>query len=1027
MDASRPVLWPKLTRFRGDTKQLPFILTDDLGNALDPDDHTLFFSVEGSDGTPLVQKQSTIGGFTTVDAATGSILVAMLPADDEALEDDTVYPCTVVAQHNDTGAIHRVRATLKLIDGLLDDPEITIPTNVEEPQPGFLAAEEIETNRAAAEAAAATATTQAGIATTQAGLAATAKTAAEAAQAAAAASAAAAAADEAAADVARIAAQLAETNASGSATAANVAKLAAQAAQAAAEAAQAAATASAAAALASQTASAANAASALVSQTAAAASAGAAAAVGVSLVNPYLASKATRPGIISAGTAPVGTTQDNTGLAFGTGDLTFGMWMRIADWTPSADVRLFSKFASNLGIKVIILSGGSSGTLYISLGNGTNFTTYTYSATAITGATDGTWAFLACSMDRDGNMVVYVNGTALGSPVSIAGSSAQTLTSTGALNWFNESASYTTGTLGECWIISGLLTATQIANIYAAGSIAPFCTYTANTTTGQNTATIGGLSFFQWVDFGQGYGPIIRDRSGNNQHALMGTTGLTHAVPRNPPGLPARAPRAALVNDGTNSSFVRATLNAQTIGTGDFTVFVDAAASKTQTDTSHTALAAFASSSSTYVVARSFGVKFNTATVSVLIFGATTSDDNYWICSNLATLIGTDRFALAVTRSGTTVRIYLLYRGDATDITNLGAFGSDGSAPGWDGTITATYKFVGYGKSDALFIGSIFGARLANVALTEAQLRTEYERGEPGPEWVGASWTDATPASQATKLGATDGTSTWAAIGAGGGGLTKNAVAGARTGGAGAYVMEIAANGASAFSTFGTVVPGKVGQLGYMRGWARRTVGSGVCKLNGVALPTSSSWTQFASTWTIAAAHTGAPSVAIEFTSATVGDKVELDDVEFFLLGYTARLRTDTAAGLTVINGAKSSTNDSTDFLLSTTGVTTSPDGRTQTIRAQTTTSGNQQLFGASVIDTTKKWRIRSWNITSTGTPTVSLGSASAGAQYVSGAVLTAATNEITLLTRIPTVANLWCNSSSTATLDHVIVLDLVE
>jgi len=110
-----------------------------------------------------------------------------------------------------------------------------------------------------------------------------------------------------------------------------------------------------------------------------------------------------------------------------------------------------------------------------------------------------------------------------------------------------------------------------------------------------------------------------------------------------------------------------------------------------------------------------------------------------------------------------------------------------------------------------------------------------------------------------------------------------------------------------------------------------------------------------------------------------------------------------------------------------TTGVTVSPDGRTQTIRATTNTSGNQQLFGASVIDTTKRWRIRSWNINSSGTPTVSLGNVSAGAQYLSGAALTATNNEVTLLTRIPGTANLWCNANSTATLEHTVILDLVD
>ena len=112
-------------------------------------------------------------------------------------------------------------------------------------------------------------------------------------------------------------------------------------------------------------------------------------------------------------------------------------------------------------------------------------------------------------------------------------------------------------------------------------------------------------------------------------------------------------------------------------------------------------------------------------------------------------------------------------------------------------------------------------------------------------------------------------------------------------------------------------------------------------------------------------------------------------------------------------------------IVLPTSGVTWSlPSSQQIVIEASTATNGNQQLGGASLIDANKQWRIQSWTVNcSTGTPTISLGNVSAGTQYVSGAVMAAGNNDITLLARFPSTANLWANSSTTATLIHRITL----
>lgn len=112
--------------------------------------------------------------------------------------------------------------------------------------------------------------------------------------------------------------------------------------------------------------------------------------------------------------------------------------------------------------------------------------------------------------------------------------------------------------------------------------------------------------------------------------------------------------------------------------------------------------------------------------------------------------------------------------------------------------------------------------------------------------------------------------------------------------------------------------------------------------------------------------------------------------------------------------------------ILPASGVSIINPAKSGTVYFTTTTNGNQQLGGAQVIIPTNA-RILSWVVNSSGTPTVSLGNASAGAQYVSGAVMAAGNNDITLLTRFAATGNLWCNSNSTATLKHTVSWETIQ
>jgi hypothetical protein len=97
-------------------------------------------------------------------------------------------------------------------------------------------------------------------------------------------------------------------------------------------------------------------------------------------------------------------------------------------------------------------------------------------------------------------------------------------------------------------------------------------------------------------------------------------------------------------------------------------------------------------------------------------------------------------------------------------------------------------------------------------------------------------------------------------------------------------------------------------------------------------------------------------------------------------------------------------------------------------IIATTNQTPNQQLLALSAFDAANKYRITSWTVTSTGTPTISLGNASAGTQYVNGLTLVANTpTAVTLATSIAATANLWCNSDTTDPVTHVITYERIS
>jgi hypothetical protein len=165
-------------------------------------------------------------------------------------------------------------------------------------------------------------------------------------------------------------------------------------------------------------------------------------------------------------------------------------------------------------------------------------------------------------------------------------------------------------------------------------------------------------------------------------------------------------------------------------------------------------------------------------------------------------------------------------------------------------------------------------------------------------------------------------------------------------------------------------------------------------------------------------------------TSTTLGVKnlsapsrtLYFDNVELLDLGAAADL--DFAAG--VGYQAQDRTQSRAHAVIGSTGVEHAVAKRRGEIRGRTSTSGNQQLLGATCIPTNA--RIAAINITSDGSVTVNIGNASGGSQIASGVSVVSGKNEVgTFASRYSSTGAVWVNSTGTANLDFCVWYDVVD
>lgn len=700
-----------------------------------------------------------------------------------------------------------------------------------------------------------------------------------------------------------------------------------------------------------------------------------------------------RGGIVCTGASIPGLTVHNSGLLFGTGDFTIGQWVRLADWTPGATVYLSSKGGGSGTGNGWWWQINTNGTMAFRINGASNGNP---TSTAAISATDGAWAFLAVRLDRDGNLTYFVNGQPLGIPISIAANAADSLTDTvRSLAWGSDGATHLTGTLGECWIVNGLVTDAQMALIYSAGSIAPFA---------------ASFTFYTRPNFAKGNGIIAEDLSGNNQHAILGTSGLTHAVPTSSRGNPSRAPMKALVSDGRSNALLRATLNSQDPTTGELVLWWDGV--MPTDNTTAKALAVLTSGTTEFVQISAFALFYDTVGINVRLYGTGTGFSRSLFSLALFTLLAGKRCVIAVRKSAAGVRVFLGYDGEFLDITNLMAETTGGaSPPAWTDAVDGDYLTAFYRNVSASGAFTLYDLRLANYAMTEADLRAEYERGEPHIQWMSATRTNrvqdnsfegVTPG--VVSSGADIGTTGFRAWGTGGANGQVEVVDDAGNGasgsnrylrmtiGADSYIYGLSigvASRAHRVTFWARKDPGSAGNPSIvMQGLSPtvnlREVGTTGAGTTAISL-TDTTWRQY-ETVEPCLIVSGGTRIDIRL-QGTAGHMADVDIISVYPIGYTVRLSTEKAAGFTALNESHHASNDSTDFVSSTDGVTTIPLNRSAIIRGMTNTNGNQLLLGATSAKANMQWlRVRARS--RSGTPSITIGNAPGDASYVASVAL---------------------------------------
>lgn len=131
------------TRYLGDNARILLSAKHpDTGAVFDPTGCVLLFtvkrSVDDADADAFVQKLSTVGGITILDAAAGSVAVDLVPSDWSELNYGQNYVYDLQAQVTATGAVYTLASGLLIpTAAVTNETTLSIPTSTTNPEAGY--------------------------------------------------------------------------------------------------------------------------------------------------------------------------------------------------------------------------------------------------------------------------------------------------------------------------------------------------------------------------------------------------------------------------------------------------------------------------------------------------------------------------------------------------------------------------------------------------------------------------------------------------------------------------------------------------------------------------------------------------------------------------------------------------------------------------------------------------------------------------------------------------------------------------
>jgi hypothetical protein len=413
----------------------------------------------------------------------------------------------------------------------------------------------------------------------------------------------------------------------------------------------------------------------------------------------------------------------------------------------------------------------------------------------------------------------------------------------------------------------------------------------------------------------------------------------------------------------------------------------------------------------------------SSGTLSFLRYGATTSDVRQAIITGFLSAYSGQVVDIVVTRTGTTLKIYI----NGTDTAYTETTG--GTPPAWSDTIASDFCNVGCFTSGAttIFTGRIYRSVVFNRALSAADVTELITIGvNPADQW---------------------GTQTAIVSGATGNGdfesWTTPGTAGSSNGSISGWFITAAGSGSTVTRNATSPISGVYDALLTNAG----VTGIGI--YTSLASPVLSASKRYRASWSIlrvsgtqnAIFVNGGTNTLQKTTTLTTGTTVN-DSVEFVpdsgYAGFTTPLVSPattfqldnvviTRIGAIVdldftVGTGYQATDRSTNALHGTlfNGVEFTQPKRVAVLYATTNTATNQQVFGTLAIPTNAI--IEDIIVNSTGTATVTVRDAAAGNVIVNAASVVAGRQKLTIAQPFSSGGQLWVQSSTTATLQFTIL-----